>query len=190
MRMSGVLWAVLLPLLVVTTAAEAGPPAYQFLPDLAYAPDTKGGADAQTLAQRWTPHGYVIAAVNTRSSSQALFPAQLHDIKAAIRWLRKNAHHYRIDPDHIGIMGNSSGGWTAAMAGTTCGVGELEGDVGETGYSSCVQAVVDLYGATDFLEMDPQACRSNRGCVSVIEHDAAGHISATSAPRTAGSCSR
>lgn len=109
---------------------------------------------AAELAPFFIAAGYVVAGVSIRASWNAAFPAQVHDIKAAIRWLRKNAAGFGIDPDRIGIMGTSSGGWTATMAGVTGDVAELEGDVGVTGVSSGVDAVVDLYGPTDFLQMD------------------------------------
>lgn len=123
-----------------------------------------GKAYAAEVAPYFTAHGYVVAGVSTRSSAQALFPAQVYDVKAAIRWLRAHARQYRIDPRRIAAMGDSSGGWTATMAGVTGHVRTLEGTVGVTGLPSDVQAVVDLYGPTDFLQMDehmlPGACAS------------------------------
>ena len=89
-----------------------------------------------------------------RSSVQARFPAQLHDAKAAIRWLRAHAAEHRLDPGRFAIMGASSGGWLALMAAFTGDRPELEGGVGLSGPSSRVQAAVDLYGPTDFLQMD------------------------------------
>ncbi|WP_405060210.1 alpha/beta hydrolase [Kribbella sp. NBC_01505] len=121
-----------------------------------------GKEEAQALAPYFNDAGYVVAGVSTRSSLQAQFPAQVHDVKAAIRWLRANAHTYGIDPSRFAVMGDSSGGWTAALAGVTGDVRRLEGNVGVTGVSSKVQAVVDIYGPTDFLQMDdhmlPGAC--------------------------------
>jgi acetyl esterase/lipase len=117
---------------------------------------------AAQLAPHFTAAGYVVAGVSTRSSAQAQFPAQVHDVKAAIRWLRVHARDYGIDPSRFAVLGDSSGGWTATMAGVTGDVRSLEGDVGVTGVSSRVQAVVDLYGPTDFSQMDanmlPGAC--------------------------------
>jgi acetyl esterase/lipase len=127
---------------------------------------------APSLASRWTPKGYAVVGLNERSSAQAKFPAQLYDLKAGVRWLRANATKYGLDADRIGIIGNSSGGWSAAITGTTGDVADLEGDIGVRGQSSRVQAVVDLYGPTDFLEMDSHACKPNTGCVSAIQHDA------------------
>ncbi|MPY80036.1 MAG: alpha/beta hydrolase fold domain-containing protein, partial [Actinophytocola sp.] len=109
---------------------------------------------ARELAPFFTDAGYVVAGVSIRASWNAPFPAQVHDIKAAIRWLRAHAPEYRIDPDRIAIMGDSSGGWAATMAGVAGNDSELEGTVGVTGLSSSVHAVVNLYGPTDFLQMD------------------------------------
>jgi acetyl esterase/lipase len=78
----------------------------------------------------------------------------LHDIKAAIRWLRANAWRYNLDPAHIAIMGDSSGGWTSAMAAVTGDAPEMEGTVGTTSVSSAVQAAVAFYPPTNFLAMD------------------------------------
>ncbi len=75
-----------------------------------------GKRGAGALALRLNPAGYAVAGVSIRSSSQVPFPGQLHDIKAAVRWLRTNAARYNLDADHIAIMGDSSGGWTAALA--------------------------------------------------------------------------
>ncbi len=116
-----------------------------------------GKSTAGILAQRLNPAGYAVAGVSIRSSSQVKFPGQLHDIKAAIRWLRVHAVQYHLDPDHIGVMGDSSGGWTAAMAALTGDAPEMEGSVGTTGVSSRVQAAVAFYPPTDFLIMDDWA---------------------------------
>jgi acetyl esterase/lipase len=118
-----------------------------------------GRQDAQVLAAALHGAGYAVAGVSIRSSRQAKFPAQLHDIKAAIRWLRANAAKYRLDPDRVAIMGESSGGWTAAMAAVTGDVTDLEGTAGTTGVSSAVQAAIAFYPPTDFLQMDAWALR-------------------------------
>jgi acetyl esterase/lipase len=103
--------------------------------------------------------GYAVAGVAIRTSGQTTFPGQLHDIKAAVRWLRKNAAKYNIDPNHIGIAGESSGGWLASMAAVTGDVPELEGNLGATDVSSAVQAAIAYYPPTDFLQMDRWALR-------------------------------
>ncbi len=152
-------------------AAATGPrPVVIWTGGSAWMADT-GKRGAGRLAAQLNPAGYAVAGVSIRSSSQVKFPGQLHDIKAAIRWLRANAARHHLDPDHIGIMGDSSGGWTAAMAAVTGDVPELEGSVGTTGVSSRVQAAVAFYPPTGFLTMDAWAlsrCEPSR-C-----HDAEG----------------
>ena len=93
--------------------------------------------------------GYTVATVEYRSSEDDVFPAQIEDVKAAIRFLRKNAVQYQVDPEHIAVMGESAGGHLAAMAGATSGLGLF--DVGENlDVSSDVQCAVDWYGPADF----------------------------------------
>lgn len=116
-----------------------------------------GRMDAQRLAAILLPRGYAVAGVAIRSSMQARFPAQVHDIKAAIRWLRSNAREYGLHGDRIGILGESSGGWTAAMAAVTGDVPELEGQEGVAAISSAVQAAIAFYPPTNFLQMDASA---------------------------------
>lgn len=100
---------------------------------------------------------YAVASIDYRLSQQAPFPAQIHDCKAAIRWLRAHAVEYGIDPDRIGAWGSSAGGHLAALLGTSGGVEELEGTVGDClGVSSRVQAVCDFFGPIDLLTLvDP-----------------------------------
>jgi acetyl esterase/lipase len=114
---------------------------------------------AGRLALQLNPAGYAVAGVSIRSSSQVKFPGQLHDIKAAIRWLRANAAKYLFDPNRIAIVGDSSGGWTTAMAAVTGDAPEMEGSVGTTGVSSAVQAAVAFYPPTNFQLMDAWAIR-------------------------------
>jgi len=118
-----------------------------------------GKQRAGSLAAQLNPAGYAVAGVSIRSSSQVKFPGQLHDIKAAIRWLRANAAKYGLDPDRIAIMGDSSGGWTAAMAAVSGDAPEMEGSVGIAGVSSRVQAAVAFYPPTNFLTMDAWALK-------------------------------
>jgi acetyl esterase/lipase len=111
--------------------------------------------------------GYVVAVVSTRLSWQARFPAQIHDLKAAIRWLRAHAAEYPIDISRIGIVGDSAGGHLAALAGLTDGTAELEGTSGSPGHSSAVQAVAAISAPTDFLA--PGAHRVDEGPSTVAE---------------------
>jgi acetyl esterase/lipase len=118
-----------------------------------------GRQGGPALAAELSKAGYAVAGVAIRTSGQTTFPGQLHDIKAAIRWLRANAGNHNLNPNRIGIAGESSGGWLAAMAAVTGDVAELEGDLGTTGVSSAVQAAIAYYPPTDFLQMDAWALR-------------------------------
>jgi acetyl esterase/lipase len=101
---------------------------------------------------RFLIHGFALASVNYRLSQDAVFPAQLIDCKAAIRWLRAHAAENGIDPDHIAVWGASAGGHLVALLGTTGGVKEF--DQGENlGVSSRVQAVCDWFGPTDLAQL-------------------------------------
>lgn len=103
-----------------------------------------------------TAEGYAVVSIDYRLSDVAIFPAQIHDCKAAIRWVRANAAQYGFDPDRIGVAGSSAGGHLVALLGTSGGVKELEGDVGgNLQYSSKVQAVVDFCGPADFTGVAP-----------------------------------
>lgn len=99
-----------------------------------------------------TEHGYALASISYRFTPDFTFPAQIHDCKAAIRWLRAHSDQYGYDAKQIAVAGGSAGGHLALLLGTSGDVGELEGTVGkQAGTSSRVQAVVDYYGPSDFL---------------------------------------
>jgi acetyl esterase/lipase len=105
-------------------------------------------------ALRQLDRNYAVASIEYRLSGEATFPAQLHDCKAAIRWLRANAARYRLDPERIAVWGSSAGAHLAALLGTTGGDPAFEdASMGNPGVSSRVQAVIDWYGPTDFLRM-------------------------------------
>ena len=108
--------------------------------------------------------GYAVASINYRLSGEAIYPAQIYDAKAAARFLRANAETYNLNPDKFGAWGASAGGNLVSLLGTTCGVTELEGDLGNNDQSSCVQAVVDWFGPIDFLKMQEQY--EGTGCSS------------------------
>jgi len=94
--------------------------------------------------------GYFCASVEYRLSQEAIFPAQIHDCKGALRYLRAHAREYRLNPDKLGVWGGSAGGHLVALLGASGGVQELEGDVGgNLDQSSAVQCVVDYYGPSD-----------------------------------------
>jgi acetyl esterase/lipase len=94
--------------------------------------------------------GFAVASMNYRLTDEASWPAQIQDVKAAIRYMRANAGKYNIDPDRIGLWGLSAGGHLAALAGTAGDAKELDQTDVATGVSSKVQAVVDWFGPTDF----------------------------------------
>jgi acetyl esterase/lipase len=95
-------------------------------------------------------HGFVIASVDYRLTPQAPFPAQVHDIKAAMRFLRSRAVEYGVDAQRFFIAGSSAGGHLAALVGVSAGVSELEGsDQSNTSDSSSVAAIVSYYGASN-----------------------------------------
>lgn len=97
--------------------------------------------------------GYIVASIDYRLSGDAIFPAQIHDCKAAIRFLRKNAKRFGIDPDRIAVCGPSAGGHLAALVGTVNNNPRLEGAVGTTGVSSRVKAVVAFFPPTELKSL-------------------------------------
>lgn len=109
------------------------------------------------LAQQIAAKDYVTAAVEHRLSPEALYPAAVYDVKAAVRFLRVNARKYNIDPDKIAIMGSSAGGQLAALVGMTANVKKFEGDEGNNGVSAKVQAIIDMDGILDFTDPNESA---------------------------------
>ncbi len=105
------------------------------------------------LRQGYAQRGYAIASLNYRLSQHAVFPAQLEDCKAALRWLRAQAGRYRLDAERLAAWGSSAGGHLVALLGTTGDVRAF--DVGaHLDRSSRVRCVLDDYGPTDFSQMD------------------------------------
>jgi acetyl esterase/lipase len=97
---------------------------------------------------------YAGVSINYRLSGQAIWPAQIHDCKAAIRWVRASARKYNFDPENIGVLGGSAGGHLVDMLGTSRGVEALEGNVGPHKVTtSKVKCVVDQFGPSDLLAM-------------------------------------
>jgi acetyl esterase/lipase len=93
--------------------------------------------------------GFLVVAINYRLAPKYLFPAMIEDVKCAVRYLRAHADQYNLDPDRIGVYGGSAGGHLVALLGTTDSSAGF--DVGEyLDQSSRVQAVVDMFGPTDF----------------------------------------
>ncbi len=104
------------------------------------------------LCQQLAERGYVAATVTYRLAPKYQFPAAVHDIKAAVRWLRANADKYHVDREKIGVVGDSAGGHLAQFLGVTGDVPQFEGDEGNSGQSSRVACVVNYYGPSDLTK--------------------------------------
>ncbi len=127
----------------------------------------RNGNKGSTPALRFVKRGYAVASIAYRLSQTAKFPAQIEDVKDAVRWIRAHAKEYRLDPDRIGAWGSSAGGHLVALLGTSGGVESLSGTPGENAPPARVQAVCNFFGPTDFLKMNAQAGERGR-----IDHDA------------------
>lgn len=114
---------------------------------------SKAGGPAVGMAAR----GYAVASVEYRFVPKSLYPAQIQDCQAAIRWLRANRAKYNFDPDHIGAWGASAGGHLVLLLGTAGGKKAFPPIGGNEDQSDQVQAVCDLYGPTDFNTVAQQA---------------------------------
>jgi len=101
------------------------------------------------LNAEFAAKGYYTVTVQYRLTHEAIYPAQIQDVKAAVRWIRAQAEAKHIDPDRIGIWGHSAGGHLASLAATAGDATELEGLGGHAGLSSRVACVVDVFGPTD-----------------------------------------
>lgn len=116
--------------------------------------NSKGMADLGTIVNALLDAGYAVVTPNHRSSMDAKFPAQIHDIKAVVRYVRANAQQYKFDTSFIATSGFSSGAHLASLAATSNGVAELEGSLGAyTDYSSLVDAACCWSGPTDLHYM-------------------------------------
>lgn len=112
-------------------------------------------------------NGYIVASIDYRLSTEDIFPAQIHDIKAALRWLKANASKYNIDADNIGVYGESAGGHLASLMGTTPEEDQLNGDIGQNLDENVkVKAVINEYGLLNFETIEEQ-CRNNEMCESL-----------------------
>jgi acetyl esterase/lipase len=116
------------------------------------------GSKSPMPLERLVARGFAIASVDFRPASVSPFPAQVHDVKAALRFLRSQADRFGYDATRIGILGASSGGHLAALVGTTNGRPELEGNLGEhRDTSSDVQAIVSYFGASNLTTILAQS---------------------------------
>ena len=145
--------------------AESYPVAIHFYGSAWSQNNMKGSADLKTIVKALLEAGYAVAVPNYRSSSDAIYPAQLHDCKAAIRFVRANAAVYGFDTSFVVVSGFSSGAHLAGLVATTCGLSEgtsgsvtvdLLGDLGDHGqFSSCVDAAALWSPPTNLYTMNP-----------------------------------
>ena len=116
------------------------------------------------LTWEFAKRGFVSATIGYRLAPKSLFPAQIEDVKCAVRYLRANAEKLNVDPDKLGALGFSAGAHLSMMLGAMGKGDGLEGDGGHPEQSSQVQAVVAYFGPTDFVNVEfPEA---SRGIVS------------------------
>lgn len=144
--------------------AEKSPVVIHIYGSAWFSNNSKGMADLGTICTAYLKNGYAVVCPNHRSSNDAKWPAQCHDIKAVIRWVRANAEKYNFDTNFIVTSGFSSGGHLASMMASTSGTKEtiigqltidLEGTIGEnTDQSSTINACVDWSGPIDLEHMD------------------------------------
>ena len=114
--------------------------------------NVKANMVSQTFANFFLSAGYAIASVNYRLSTEAHFPAQIQDVKTAVRWLRAHARRYGYDPDEIAAFGDSAGGQLVALLSTSQGVPALEGtSLGYPRVSSSIKAAIVLYPDINLL---------------------------------------
>jgi len=115
----------------------------------------KSSAAAQGKVTELLNRGFVVVSINYRLSGDAIFPAQIHDCKGAIRFLRARAVQFQIDSRRVGVWGSSAGGHLVALLGTSNDVREAEGTVGgNLAMSSRVNAVADYFGPADFFNVE------------------------------------
>lgn len=116
------------------------------------------------LAKAIAARGFVAVTISYRLSGEAPFPAAIHDCKAAVRWLRANAEKFGVDSRRIAATGLSAGGHLVALLATSGGVPELEGDGGNPGFSSIIQAAAPMGAQTDFeSERTREISKTERG---------------------------
>ena len=110
--------------------------------------------DMRPALSEFARHGYVAISPQYRFAPKDTFPAQVHDVKAAVRWIKSHAKEYKVDPSHIGAVGFSAGGHLAMMLGLTGAADGLEGEAAEGSPDTKIQAVVNYFGPTDLAATD------------------------------------
>jgi len=137
--------------LYTPSGAPSGLPTLLYLHGGAWTVGDKSAAVSERLMPI-VANGFAVASANYRLVPSMRYPSPVHDVKAAVRWLRANAAEYGLDPDRIAIGGVSAGGHLASLTALTAGDAQLEGDVGDhLGVPSAVSAVVAYCPTSDFL---------------------------------------
>ncbi len=132
---------------------EAPLPVVVFIHGGGWRNGTKDGGRRQ-VAPYVASGRYIGVSVEYRLSGEAIWPAQIHDCKAAIRWIKAHAREYNLNPDKIGVWGTSAGGHLVSMLGVSAGNPELEGNLGlHTKYDTRVACVADYFGPADLNTM-------------------------------------
>lgn len=131
----------------------------------------KSSALGAHLLRRLLPEGVAVAAVQYRHSREAPFPAQVHDVKAAVRWLRHHGADLGLDTSRFGAWGSSSGGYLATMLAVTPDHPALDGTLGVTGPSSAVQAAVSWSAPVRIARLPPPPAGSAFHATGVDPHD-------------------
>jgi acetyl esterase/lipase len=119
-------------------------------------------------------NGFTVASIEYRLSQEALFPAQIEDSKAAVRFLRANAATYNLDPNRFAAIGESAGGNLVSLLGTTGGSKNLT-DAPDSPVSDQVQAVIDLFGPADLSLQLPPLSEEKNGTAPYYIHKLIGH---------------
>lgn len=145
--------ALFLDLLLPTPRPPGSVPAVVYLHGGGWRAGDKSAGLLPWLSPLMAANGFVAANVGYRLTDRAPFPAQIHDVKAAIRWLRAHSGEYGIHPERIGVWGDSAGGHLAALLGTTAGSPEHEGECGSPGHSTAVRAVIARCAPSEFRSL-------------------------------------
>lgn len=112
----------------------------------------------QPVIESALSHGYAVVSVDYRKSSEAVFPAALSDVKAAVRFVKAHAAEYGFEADHIAVWGESAGAYLSLMTALTPEIPELNGDVADySEISSDVQALVSFYAPVEFYTLYEEA---------------------------------
>ena len=130
----------------------------------------QGSKDRPGRALKAAGLNCAIVSINYRLTSEKSWPAQIHDCKAALRWVKANAKKYHLDAERIVVWGGSAGGHLVAFLGTTQNHPDLDGKLGShTEQSTSVKGVINFFGPTDFLVMNHQGSSMDHNAASSPE---------------------